>query len=133
MLLLSGSQDEIVPNVHMRALWGIAIGKSNPDGTPVQSASPSSSSAATDPLNTSTRDATITQTSTGVEKVGVEDTQVPLGGHLDESDPDSREKLEYEIEDDKQELVGKRTRYRIWREYAKGTHSMSPFPRTFLL
>ncbi|CCA68369.1 hypothetical protein PIIN_02235 [Serendipita indica DSM 11827] len=122
MLLLSGSQDEIVPNGHMRALWEIAIGKTNPDGTPIQPASPSSSATETGPSTTRTDVATATQTSADGEKASVEDEQVPLDGHL-ESNPDSREDLEYEMEGDKQELIGKRTRYRIWREFSKGMHN----------
>lgn len=38
-------------------------------------------------------------------------------------DPDTKVYSDYETIDDKEVVVGKRTRYRIWKEFENGTHS----------
>ncbi|KAG8794503.1 hypothetical protein FRC17_008289 [Serendipita sp. 399] len=40
-----------------------------------------------------------------------------------DADEETREEVEYEIVDDQRVVVSKRTKYRIWRQFEKGTHN----------
>jgi hypothetical protein len=91
----------------MVTLWNIAIGKMNPDGTPKGEAPeiivPSEEDKV---LEEDARATPVHQAQTG----NIED-------------PDTKEHFDYKNVDDKQVLVSKRTKYRIWKAFENGTHS----------
>ncbi|KIM27880.1 hypothetical protein M408DRAFT_329805 [Serendipita vermifera MAFF 305830] len=129
ILFLSGVQDEIVPHEHMVGLWNIAIGKINPDGTLKRTAS----GAGSDPGEKSATDGPKEDTQTNVDGVTTtanlarDHNRSPSGSGRtlaeEEEDADSKEYVEYEMEDDKEVMVSKRTRYRVWRQFENGTHN----------
>lgn len=102
---MSGTQDEIIPREHMVTLWGIAIGKLNPDGTPTKQSSPSKP-----------RDETSTADDSTAK---INEAEQEGGGE----DPDSKEYVDYETVNGVEIMVSKRTKYRFWREFEGGTHS----------
>ncbi|PVF98684.1 alpha/beta-hydrolase [Serendipita vermifera] len=121
MIFLSGKQDEIVPHEHMQMLWQITTEKCNPDGTLKTVAKPPEAAA----TNTGgwlaqalgfggTSSASTTDDKP--ERPEEED-------HADAGDPDLKEYANYEIVDDKEVLVSKRTRYRVWKEFEDGKHN----------
>jgi hypothetical protein len=92
----------------MVTLWNIAIDKVNPDGTPKGETS--------ETFMRSEKD-----------KVLEEDAR-STAGHQPQAgsveDPDTEEHVDYETVNDKQVIVRKRTKYRIWKEFENGRHSM---------
>ncbi|KAG9045743.1 hypothetical protein FS842_001109 [Serendipita sp. 407] len=145
ILFLSGVQDEIVPHEHMVTMWNIAIGKMNPDG------SPSSSSGTRSDLQrkegeegvtkddpaaiqdkgsrgpaTSASPSSLPRKSTTTTPWNMQEAAIDkeLDTDLDsDTDGDTREEVEYGIVNDQRVVVSKRTKYRIWREFEKGTHN----------
>jgi hypothetical protein len=106
--MLSGSNDEIVPREHMVALWEIAIGKSNPAGDPVHPTT------ATGPVDIKDEDGPLENESDASKK--------QKGEEVDEGD--TREYVEYPSVEGVQVMLSKRTKYRVWKEFENGTHSM---------
>ena len=97
----------------MVTLWNIAIDKMNPDGTP-KGETPE------------------TFMRLEEDKILEEDARLtaghqPQAGSVEDPDPDTKEHVDYETVDDKQVMVRKRTKYRIWKEFENGRHSMLPY------
>jgi hypothetical protein len=124
MLFLSGKQDEIVPQEHMVTLWNIAIGRSNPDGTPkiglkvVKTEGEKGRESPDQPKE---------ETTTNVAGKATTETPPHHQPQSDEpsleEDADSKEYFEYETVDGEEVLLSKRTKYRVWRQFEEGTHS----------
>ncbi|KAG8773188.1 hypothetical protein FRC15_002219 [Serendipita sp. 397] len=129
----------------MVTMWNIAIGKMNPDG------SPSSSSGTRSDLQrkegeegvtkddpaamqdkgsrgpaTSASPSSLPRKSTTTTPWNMQEAAIDkeLDTDLDsDTDGDTREEVEYGIVNDQRVVVSKRTKYRIWREFEKGTHN----------
>jgi hypothetical protein len=125
MLFLSGTQDEIIPREHMISLWGIAIGKLNPDGSPKKHSSPSDTSSSIPGEKNDERSVTgASQTErTETEPSPSLTAKVEDDGKWKEDDQDSKEHFDYESVNGVEVIVGRRTKYRFWREFEGGTHS----------
>lgn len=122
---MSGNQDEIVPRDQMVTLWNIAIGKMNPDGTPLNK--PITAKARNSLASSSSSSSEPEENKAGGSEDARSRTVSAAPAEVDEGDPDTREYAEYETVDDRKVLLCKRTRYRVWREFENGTHSTSPF------
>ncbi|KAG8790938.1 hypothetical protein FRC16_000655 [Serendipita sp. 398] len=147
ILFLSGVQDEIVPHEHMVTMWNIAIGKMNPDGSPSSSSGTRSDlqrkegeegvtkddpaamqdkgsrgpATSASPSSLPRKSTTTTTTPWNMQEAAIDKE---LDTDLDsDTDGDTREEVEYGIVNDQRVVVSKRTKYRIWREFEKGTHN----------
>jgi hypothetical protein len=117
---MSGKQDEIVPHEHMQMLWEITTERCNPDGTKkvksAETAAPNSGG-----WFFSFGTGSTTSSSTAVDKPELQKAEEEDGP--DDVDPDLKEYSNFEIVDDQEVLVSKRTRYRTWKEFEDGKHS----------
>ena len=110
----------------MVGLWNIAIGKMNPDGTPKKT---STVTTAESGIVKESSDGPKEESQTNVASVAgaatlAQDQNQPQSDDaLAEEDADTKVYAEYGTEDDKQVIVSKRTRYRVWRQFENGTHS----------
>jgi hypothetical protein len=102
--MLSGSNDEIVPREHMFGLWEIAIGKYKPAGEPVQPT-------ATEPHDRKDGTPELETDASKKQEEGIEEG-------------DTKEHVEYASVEGVQVMLSKRTKYRVWKEFENGTHSM---------
>jgi hypothetical protein len=114
-----------VPHEHMVGLWNIAIGTTNPDGTPrkvstmVVKTEEGTGKESSDVPKEEKKTNVVTGMSTG-------ETPPQPATQSDEPssvDADSKVYVEYETVDDKEVMVSKRTKYRVWRQFENGTHS----------
>jgi hypothetical protein len=112
-----------VPHEHMVDLWNIAIGTTNPDGTPRKGSAvvkteedtgKESSSGPKEEKNTN-----VAGMSTGETPPQPAQSDEPSSKDVDYS----KVYVEYETVDDKEVMVSKRTKYRVWRQFENGTHS----------
>jgi hypothetical protein len=108
----------------MVGLWDIAIGNTNPDGTPkgstvlVKTEKDTGKESSDGPKEETTE----TNVATGMSTAEIPSHQ-PQSDEPSSEDVDSKVYFEYETVDDKQVMVSKRTKYRVWRQFENGTHS----------
>lgn len=108
----------------MVALWNIAIGKINPDGTARTSSATAVVESGKGSKESADEPKQDVQTNVASDPV---ESELPRVEHQPQSDAkdnvDSKEYFEYEMEDDREVMVSKKTQYRVWRQFENGTHS----------
>lgn len=107
----------------MADLWNIAIGTTNPDGTPRKVSTVVKTEK--DTAGEESLDGPKEETETNVAGMAIAETppHQPQSDEPSSVDVDSNVYVEYETVDDKQVMVSKRTKYRVWRQFENGTHS----------
>jgi len=106
----------------MVGLWNIAIGITNPDGTPRNGSNVVKTEEDTG-KESSSGPKEETKTNVAGMETGETPSHLPQSDEPSSVDADSKVYVEYETVDDKEVMVSKRTKYRVWRQFENGTHS----------
>jgi len=107
----------------MAALWDIAIGKTNPDGTMRTTRLVKTEEDIDKGLSDEPKADTEMNVLASVPRAEVPTHQPQSDGPASEEDAETEMHVNYETIDGKQVVVSKRTKHRVWRQFENGKHS----------